>query len=317
MSGSTTIGTAVGTFFLGAILAVLVFWLVVRRHRNQRPPYRFDMPHPSPLDSMSPQRESSPPTFTPLGVGANTEIHSYTVLDNSVESRSRKRPNNYGPLDSYNPATPNSARQRTTDARSSPPGSSIPLRTTRRNSTSSHFSASSPTAGNPSQGPVHEVFVVHHDGGAPPPVTVYALPGSRVTELPPGYNFGGSRSPENATGSQPQLTLLGEHPEPVSPTPNLYYQRDQKASYTPRSDPAPPTSFSPPPDPTSPNMSSSDERTRATTSNRLLPSTPHLHSPPPISQSPPTLDLPASITSRTRGPRAMSPPDDKEQEFWK
>lgn len=314
MSAPTTIGTAVGSFFLGGILAALVFWLVVRRHRNQRPSYRFDMRHPSPLDSMSPQ--NSPPTFTPLVDGGNTEIHSYAVLDSSVENRSRKRPTNYGPLDSHNSAIPNSARQRTPDARSSPPGSSIPLRTTRRGSTSSHISASSPTTGT-GPGPVHEVFVVHHDAGAPPPVTVYALPGSRVTELPPGYNFGGSGSPENAPRPQPQLTLLGDHPSPVSPTPNLYFRRDQKASYTSRLDPTPPTTFSPPPDPPSPNISSSDERARSTTSNRLLPSTPHLQPPAPIVQPPSTPELPTSITSRTRGPRAMSPPNDKEQEFWK
>lgn len=269
---------------------------------------------------MSPRRESNHPTFTPLAGGANTEIHSYMALDNSVD-RSRKRPNNYGPLDS---PTPNSARQRTPDGRSSPPGSSIPLR--HRNSTSSHFSATSPTGGNPPPSsssinptssppapgtvPIHEVFVVHHDAGAPPPVTVYALPGSRVTELPPGYDFGGRRSSDNANRSQPPLTLLGD---PVSPSSTLYSRRDQKASYTPRSG----TTFSPPPEPPSPNISSADERARAANETRLLPSTPYRQPPTPTHQTPSMPDLPTSMTPRTRGPRQMSPPDDSEREIWK
>ena len=284
----------------------------MRRHRNnQGVSYNFDRPIPSPLDSDSPRRDSNRPTFAPLAGGANTEIHSYIALDNSIENRSRKRPINYGPLDS---PTPNSARQRTPDGRSSPPGSSIPLR--HRNSTSSHFSAASPTGANPPSSstnptssppaPIHEVFVVHHDAGAPPPVTVYALPGSRVTELPPGYDFSGGGSSGNTTRSQPQLTLLGD---PTSPTPTLYSNRDQKASYTPR----PGTSFSPPPDPPSPNISSPGERARAANDARLLPSTPY-QPPTPNKQ---TSLMPDPPTSRTRGPRQMSPPGDTEQEIWK
>ncbi|KAG8806450.1 hypothetical protein FRC17_004986 [Serendipita sp. 399] len=34
----------------------------------------------------------------------------------------------------------------------------------------------------------HEVYVVHHDAGLPPPVTVFTRPGTLVTELPPGYD---------------------------------------------------------------------------------------------------------------------------------
>lgn len=35
---------------------------------------------------------------------------------------------------------------------------------------------------------MHDVYVVHHDAGLPPPVTVFTRPGTRVTELPPGYD---------------------------------------------------------------------------------------------------------------------------------
>lgn len=35
--------------------------------------------------------------------------------------------------------------------------------------------------------PTHEVYVVHHDAGLAPPVTVFTRPGTVVTELPPGY----------------------------------------------------------------------------------------------------------------------------------
>ena len=66
----------------------------------------------------------------------------------------------------------------------------------------------SPQLGNRnSQLQSHDVYVVHHDGGLPPPVTVFALPGTRVTELPPGYDHvlattpgqeGTTRSPREA-----------------------------------------------------------------------------------------------------------------------
>ena len=310
----------------------------MRRHRNrnQRPSYQFDGSQPSTLGDISPRGEISRSTLTPLTGNGDAEAahaHPYTVLANSADSRTRKRPINFGPLDS-----PKSARQRTPDGHSSPPESSIPLRTTFRNSSSSHLSASSPTSVNPpplpssihtvsnppvpGAQPIHEVFVVHHDAGAPPPVTVYALPGSRVTELPPGYNFG-SRPPSNAGGhspSQPQLALVGEHPPPGSP-PSLYSRRDQKASYTPRPSLAPTTSFPPPsfppPDLISPTSSTADERARAVTPTRVLPSTPQMQPSSPIRQTPPMPDLPTSITSRTRGPRAMSPPDEMDKELWK
>jgi hypothetical protein len=35
---------------------------------------------------------------------------------------------------------------------------------------------------------MHEVYVVHHDAGLAPPVTVFTRPGTLVTELPPGYD---------------------------------------------------------------------------------------------------------------------------------
>jgi hypothetical protein len=38
------------------------------------------------------------------------------------------------------------------------------------------------------QQPMHEVYVVHHDAGLAPPVTVFTRPGTLVTELPPGYD---------------------------------------------------------------------------------------------------------------------------------
>lgn len=41
---------------------------------------------------------------------------------------------------------------------------------------------------NPENRQGHEVYVVHHDGGLAPPVTVFTRPGTRITELPPGYD---------------------------------------------------------------------------------------------------------------------------------
>ena len=305
----------------------------MRRHRNQGPPYQPDRPYSPPSNNKSPRRETSRPTFTPYAANGNAEsthTHSYTALANPAESRTGKRPNHYGPLGSHDSASPNPARQRTPDGHASPPESAIPLQTTFRNSSSSRLSASSPTvstsqnpppltspvnsASNSGAVPVHEVFVVHHDAGAPPPVTVYALPGSRVTELPPGYNFG-SRSPDSAarhSPARPQLTLVGE---PVSPEISTS-RRDQKASFTPRSPPAPSTT-SPLLDSTSPKSSTFDEQAHATNPTRLLPSTPQMQSSTQLPQTPSIPDLSTSITSRTRGPRPRSPHNDKEKEHWK
>lgn len=73
----------------------------------------------------------------------------------------------------------------------------------------------------------HDVYVVHHDAGLPPPVTVFTRPGMVVTELPPGYenlipnprhdevpanvesssNPMSKAGPSTSTSSSPPLTL--------------------------------------------------------------------------------------------------------------
>ncbi|CAG7846141.1 SubName: Full=Uncharacterized protein {ECO:0000313/EMBL:CCA70980.1} [Serendipita indica DSM 11827] len=68
-------------------------------------------------------------------------------------------------------------------------------------STTSPMLISPPPSGMNPQLQSHEVYVVHHDAGLPPPVTVFALPGTRVTELPPGYDhiLAATPRPEEAT----------------------------------------------------------------------------------------------------------------------
>jgi hypothetical protein len=249
----------------------------VRRHRNQQLSYQPYTSHSSPSYNKPSQGEAGGPTVTTLAAGVGNK---------------KSRPDNYGNLGSHDsvPVRPKLAHQRTTEDRPSPPDSSIPLRTAHRNSSSSHLSASAHTistnvnaavsassasplsnARAPGAVPIHEVFVVHHDGGAPPPVTVYALPGSRVTELPPGYDFAGGR-PGSAAGHspvQPQPGLVGDDSPSVFTTPQPAH-RDQKASYTPR--PATGSSSTSP----QPTSSTFDERARAATAPRSLPSTPQM-----------------------------------------
>lgn len=235
MSVSITLGAAIGAFVIGGILASAVFWLAVRRHRNQRPFYR---PDNSPSNNKPAGREASRSTET-------TRARPFSALNNLADGRITKRRDNYGFLGSHD--FTNTAHQRTLDNHAPPPEPSIPLQNTLHSTVSSRVSLSSlpvsPSVNAPINSPsnppvpgampVHEVFVVHHDAGAPPPVTVYTLPGSRVTELPPGYNFG-SRRPESQDGDSPpqsQLPLVGERPSTLSSTTS---RRDQKALYTPR-----------------------------------------------------------------------------------
>ena len=57
------------------------------------------------------------------------------------------------------------------------------------------------TAGNPARGSAH-VYVVHHDAGRPPPVTVFTSDGTEVVELPPQY--------ESAAQAQAQARAQGQ-----------------------------------------------------------------------------------------------------------
>ena len=56
------------------------------------------------------------------------------------------------------------------------------------------------TAGNPARGSAH-VYVVHHDAGRPPPVTVFTSDGTEVVELPPQYE----PPPPGEASARPQL----------------------------------------------------------------------------------------------------------------
>lgn len=228
MPVSATLGAALGAFVIGGILASTIFWLIVRRHRNQRPFYRPDKP--------SPPSNNKPPGREPSGNSGTARLRPFSALNNPTDGRTKKGSNNYGPLGSRDDA--NSARQRSLDNYGSPLQPSIPLRNTLQSPSSSRLSISSlavsPSVGTavnspnppvPGAMPVHEVFVVHHDAGAPPPVTVYTLPGSRVTELPPSYNFG-SRPPESDEDSPTQPRRPLPLPSSTTPTPP---RRDQKA----------------------------------------------------------------------------------------
>ena len=255
MSVPATLGAAVGAFVLGGILAATVFWLLARRRRNEPPFYRADEPHLAPSNN-KPRREANG-SIEPL------HTHSHPALNDPTDGHTRKKPINYGPLGSYDSTNP--ARRRTQDNLPEP---SIPLRNALRHSSSSRVSVSSlnvspsmnrpppsaiSSASNPPGPggmPLHEVFVVHHDAGAPPPVTVYALPGSRVTELPPDYTFGDGppRSPAEESPTQEQFTLPSERPPALSlsTSTSTSFRRDQKASFTPRSaHTTPSTTFTP------------------------------------------------------------------------
>ncbi|PVF99123.1 hypothetical protein CPB86DRAFT_814247 [Serendipita vermifera] len=67
------------------------------------------------------------------------------------------------------------------------------------------------TSSTPAAPPTHEVYVVHHDGGLAPPVTVFTMPGTRVTELPPGYD-NIMPTPQMGSAAEDELTAVdSEH----------------------------------------------------------------------------------------------------------
>lgn len=83
---------------------------------------------------------------------------------------------------------------------------------------------------------MHDVYVVHHDAGAAP-VTVYTRPGSRVTELPPGYQdrqhdqSSSSAAVLHTRHSQAQLALVSEPETPISPSSPVAPTTDRKSTY--------------------------------------------------------------------------------------
>jgi hypothetical protein len=61
------------------------------------------------------------------------------------------------------------------------------------------------------QQPTHEVYVVHHDAGLAPPVTVFTRPGTLVTELPPGYdNLVPDLRPDAARANETNTTNINK-----------------------------------------------------------------------------------------------------------
>lgn len=65
-----------------------------------------------------------------------------------------------------------------------------------------------------------QIFVVHHDGGRPPPVTVYAANGDEIVELPPRYvesSRGPSENSSARTGPVPPLQIQERRDTPPVP----------------------------------------------------------------------------------------------------
>ncbi|KIP08547.1 hypothetical protein PHLGIDRAFT_126951 [Phlebiopsis gigantea 11061_1 CR5-6] len=65
-----------------------------------------------------------------------------------------------------------------------------------------------------------QIFVVHHDGGRPPPVTVYAANGDEIVELPPRYaesNRNPNNGPSARSGLLPPLQIQERRDTPPVP----------------------------------------------------------------------------------------------------
>ena len=74
-------------------------------------------------------------------------------------------------------------------------------------------SVRSPVGAGPAHGPSgQQVYVVHHDAGRPPPVTVFTSDGTQVVELPPQY--------ESAAQSSGAPGVGGGTPQALPPPPD-------------------------------------------------------------------------------------------------
>lgn len=221
----TLVGTAFGSLILGAVLAVLVLFLVNRRRDSRRGtwiPFQLTgkksalVPTPY-LDT--PQLEAD--TSQLLGTGSNYDLGYSDRRDQNTSSAT---------VTSYGRSTLQTN-----------PGLAIPYRTEPfdPNSLNPGVEITEPTSpggatlASPAERRSH-VYVVHHDNG-PAPVSIYAPDGADVVELPPIYSGPNRRriSPDGEIlppGAAPPDVRYGNQSGRVLPGPSTRIEKGRRVT---------------------------------------------------------------------------------------
>ncbi|KAI0761208.1 hypothetical protein BD413DRAFT_249684 [Trametes elegans] len=207
VSTGGAIGIAIGTLVLGGVIGLLGTYTFFRWQRKRYSPV-------TPLEFQ--------PKFTEPGGTPTLSLHppssASTTYGPSTSPRHQHQPSDEHGLLGAMPSPPQDA---TFSRMESLSDDRPPLSPSHQHSRSNASSTdpTSPTSmlsphgplGHASYGNSH-VYVVHHDGGRPPPVTVFTSDGTEVVELPPQYETaaGSSRPP-------PGPGPMDSRPLPISP----------------------------------------------------------------------------------------------------
>ncbi|KAI9059687.1 hypothetical protein FKP32DRAFT_1596235 [Trametes sanguinea] len=215
VSSGATAGIAIGTAVVGALLGILASFLFSRwqhRHYKAGRPGRLDMFH----------------KYSDSGDTPTLMMHQPLSAATTLASPGR----------SPDAGTGGSRSEQVTEHGQVVRSPSSPISPTHHQHSSSTGSLTSPgpstTSATTMRSPMHaqagnsQVYVVHHDAGRPPPVTVFTSNGTEVVELPPQYETAAGRSdgPPNQADRG-----MGSRPLPPSPDGQRRVPRDlpQKA----------------------------------------------------------------------------------------
>ncbi|KAI0823106.1 hypothetical protein BC628DRAFT_1421222 [Trametes gibbosa] len=241
LSTGGAVGLAIGTLVLGALIGLLGSFFLARwkykRHSASRPfAYTQKLPDPgdTPTLGMYPPLSSTSTTF------GNTTLTSPMQAQHAVDEHGL-----------VVVGTPGMHMQSTSLSGSSDRGDALSGSPTHQHTQSTASSTVSPTSPNPRSplgglpaGSGSHVYVVHHDAGRPPPVTVFTSDGTEVVELPPQYESAAARDrreeqEQGRAREQGQSRGTARPLPPLSPPPPPPAGGRQKRA--PRALPAKPT----------------------------------------------------------------------------
>ncbi|KAL1952260.1 hypothetical protein VTO73DRAFT_1409 [Trametes versicolor] len=202
-------GLAIGTLVLGALIGLLGSYLLARWKFKNR----------SPSQAFAYGRKLSDPSDTPT----LSQYPPSSAMSTTYGSSGQRggHADEHGLL-AGSPATPAFSHNQSFSLSERDDGIVSPGH---QHSPSAGSSTVSPTsAGVPPRSPLggagqnsaSHVYVVHHDAGRPPPVTVFTSDGTEVVELPPQYETAARRE-EQERGQEQGRGASSPRPLPTSP----------------------------------------------------------------------------------------------------
>ncbi|OJT14019.1 hypothetical protein TRAPUB_9429 [Trametes pubescens] len=211
ISAGGAAGIAIGTLVLGALIGLLGSFLLARwKFKNGSPSHPFAY-----------ARKLSDPGDTPTLSQYPPSSAMSTTFGSSAQRGGHA--DEHGLL-AGSPATPAFAHNQSFSLSEREDGVVSP--TGHQHSPSAGSSNVSPTnTGAPPRSPLgglgqnsaSHVYVVHHDAGRPPPVTVFTSDGTEVVELPPQYETAARREEQEREQQGQGRGASGARPLPTSP----------------------------------------------------------------------------------------------------